>query len=621
MSSTEIFWPNGRLKRRVEFKNGVRSGLDEIWSEEGVLLDSGTYKKGKPVGTHKRYDERGKILEEIYYDQKKTQEPLPSFVKINKAELPSTPKQSFDLFKKYPLISLLSRSWVAEKTSFESLEPFNIGFADAIYVFGIGGGAPYFQLEKWLHEKRERKLIIFEDNPGFLAHFLMQDHAHYLINDPQVFLEWNQEGLAEKYPFERIEIVSIPSKNGVQFQRFRKSLFQKTTLSHALYIEKLHGYQPFENFVKNLKYVADSFYANELKNAFQGFPAIVCGAGPSLQCAIHELKRLSKYALIIAGGSTLAALSSQGVPIHFGMAIDPNIEEYYRFKNSFAFDTPLIYSTRVHPSIFHTCNGPFGYLRSGIGGRLDRWIEEELGLRSPLLGATLSQESIAVTPIATAFAQMLGCNQILFCGVDLAYTRDTRYAEGVANEEKLKFDEMDSIKSVSDRIVRRKNHAGKMVYTATRWLMESASLADFATQHPEIQFFNTSNEGLPIRGVSYKPLDTFCYSKELIPPSFKTLKMPKNTSERVKKKLRELFESLDRLINFLEILSGNKKGSRVLAELDLYEELAYGLLFKDIQEILEKAPSEEKWLFFLDHAKKYHQISKDCKATSFFVKG
>lgn len=38
-----LFWPNGQMKRRCHFKNGMRVGVDQMWNDEGKLLDEQEY--------------------------------------------------------------------------------------------------------------------------------------------------------------------------------------------------------------------------------------------------------------------------------------------------------------------------------------------------------------------------------------------------------------------------------------------------------------------------------------------------------------------------------------------------------------------------------------------------
>ena len=417
----------------------------------------------------------------------------------------------------------------------------------------------------------------------------------------------------ERYPVQHIEAVALPGYPISCFRRFRLELQRKTTLSHSLFLDRLHGYQPFENFVRNVPRLQGAFYGNGLKDAFQGMPAIVCGAGPSLQEAIPLLKELDGRALVIAGGSTLAALSSQGYVPHFGVAIDPNLEEYRRFRNSFCFECPLLFSTRVFPAIFRTCSGPFGYLRSGIGGAPELWLEEELGLTDPLLGKHLSDESISVTAICLAFAQHIGCSTILLSGVDLAYTGGRRYAAGVSDEA-TRLQELESAKSVADRIVRKKDKQGRFVHTAVRWLMEAASISHFAKKHPEIRWINTTSGGLKIEGLEEIPLSQ-ANSLLLAEPqdlrkqvarAIARAPMPQPKTDL----LQELKGSVLSVIGHLEILSGRKKGSKALAELELKEELAGSVLFYDMEKVLEQASRVSalpKWERYLEIANKYNQ--------------
>ena len=519
------------------------------------------------------------------------------------------------LMERFPRLALLAPTWPRGPTHLEELKAPNPGKAEALYIYGMGGGAPYFQLKPWLRENGGRKLIFLEDDPSHFSSWLFEDTAKELLSDPQVHLTLlssreDIQFLAEMFPLKRVEILSLPSRKGSRFRSLKLQLLRKTTLSHALYIERIHGYQPVQNFVRNLEQMPHSFFANRLQGAFKGVPAIVCGAGPSLQHAIPQLKTLTNQALLIAGGSTLAALSSQGILPHFGVAIDPNLEEYRRMKNSFAFEVPLLYSTRVFPSIFQTCNGPFGYMRSGIGGLLEVWMEEELGLMDPMIGEHLSPESISVTAICTAWAEFLGCNPILFSGVDLAYTGNKRYAAGVMEEGETPFAALDAEKSAADRILKRKDRKGQPIYTAVRWIMEAASLSHYARKHKDIQFINTTDGGLGFKKVPFISLSEaatkyLTRSSDLyrqVHEQIVQAAMPAHTQDLIGQKMKELRASLDQIIYHLEILSGKKEGSKPLAELELQDEMAMPYLFYDIHHLFSQ---EDKWSRFLDLALKY----------------
>lgn len=533
--------------------------------------------------------------------------------------------RNYALFmERFPKLALLLEISQGPPPEEESLSLVPLKEVDLVYFYGIGQGEPYFLLKDWLHESLERRLIFLSDDFSF---FLQNERAEEILLDPQIVLDLpaDIEALVERFPSNKIEILCLPSLKTRKFYSLRLQLLRKATLSAALHLDRIYGYQPFFNFIQNLKHLPSSFYANGLKGRFSGLPAIVCGAGPSLQKAIGHLKKMEQKGLIIAGGSTLAALSSQGVMPHFAMAIDPNLEEFSRLKNSFAFEVPFLYSTRLFPDVFQTCNGPFGYMRSGIGGLLELWIEEELGLNDPLLGENLSFESISVTNICLAWAQFLGCNPIVLAGVDLAYTDNKQYALGVKTEEtNLAKDFKKS--AAPHRLLKRKDRKGKPIYTAVRWLMEAASLSHFAKMHSEVQFINTTEGGIEIKNIGYEPLEeiekrwrTLDLRKKVQEEIFRS-PMPVDSEKIIQNKLQELQKSLDRVIVHLEILSKKKSP---LDELDLVEENAFSYLFYDAHQILDKEidqkfpawppidptfRSQEKWRHFLDLAKKYQRV-------------
>ncbi len=637
MDEIALYWPSGRLKRKCQFVKGVRHGLDQMYSESGVLVDEGEYEMGKPVGTHRRFNKKGNLIEEIEYldrarfnlrrwddegqihveaiwiDEKNYRERLwDRFQGIwVEKRLYRNKRVSELFFERFPKLSLLSHRWVEGELPQEKVKV-DPAKAEVFYFYGLVPSV-YFQCKNWLQERAEKRLVFLEDDPGVFAAFLKCKEALEILKDEQVHLEFFSKGdeeieaLAGRFPMKRIEVAALKSKKGAA--NLRLKLLRKTALAHALYLDRLHGYQPFQNFIENVKRLHGSFYANGLKGAFQNVPAIICGAGPSLKESIDLLRKLEKKALIIAGGSTLAALSSQGVQPHFGMAIDPNLEEYRRLKNSFAFEVPLLYSTRVHPDVFQTCNGPFGYMRSGVGGIPELWMEEELNLTGPFIGETLSSETVSVTAHCVAWAHFLGCSPILLNGVDMAYTGGKHYSDGVVSSDELKLQEIDKEKSAADRVLKRKNRSGKTVFTAVRWIMESKSISDFASNHPDTRFINTTEGGIGFKNIDYVPLEVASLGfeeldlRDQILNAIRSSPMPQKTEQRVSEKISELGESLHRLIEHLQILADEKKGSKVLAEMDLKEEIAYLYLFYDIEQIFKKETHFfKKWL---DLAQKY----------------
>ncbi len=494
---------------------------------------------------------------------------------------------------------------------------------DLLYVLGWDLAA-YQALKPWLAQAFSRELIFLEEHVENALSFLYTFGAKEAISHLQVhFSLLPQKGaarreeikcLAKRYPVARLEIARSPvaaAKSKSSFYRLRLDLLRATTLSHALHLDRLHGDRLFANWLANLRQLPSAFYAHRLKGCCENIPAIVCGAGPSLETSLECLRQAESRAIIIAGGSTLAALSAQGIAPHFGMAIDPNIEEYLRFQNTLTQEIPLLFSTRVFPEIFHTWNGPTGYVRAGIGGVPEIWMEEFLGLTDPLLGAgVLSEESISVTNICLAWAQFLGCNPIFLNGIDLAYTEKKRYASGV--EDQNSSIEATGVYSAADRFLTRKDRKGHAVHSAVRWVMEGASFSHFAEKHPNVRFFNTTDGGLSLRGIDDLPLDAameqFCRReydlRGRIFAALSTASMAEGTRSLLTENVQKLHSSLERTVEQIGVIlqeieemilhpDKGMTGRFILAEMELKDEDAYLLLFYDLFQVIEVVMQRE----------------------------
>lgn len=495
---------------------------------------------------------------------------------------------------------------------------------DLLYVFGWDL-AIYNAALPWLSSSPLRELVFLDDDLDSSSSFLAHPQAKNALQHPQVFFSLlpNGRGRKEKirevtreHPAKLLDVIGCPSyekKRSKALKTLRLSLLRSATLAYALHLDRLHGERLFSNWLKGLAHLPTSSYANKMKGAFKGTPAVLCGAGPSLESSIEDLRRLEHSALIIAGGSTIAALGAHGIAPHFAMAVDPNIEELHRFENNLNQEVPLLFSPRVFPGIFDVWNGPLIYLRAGLLGFAELWMEEELKLLEPLIGGgELSDESISVTSLCLAFAHFLGCDPIIFNGLDLAYTQGKRYASGVGCD-----DTAQTAYSAADRLLTKKDRKGRPIQSAVRWVMEASSLSSFIKKHPETRFFNATQGGLPFPGAPDLPLSSLpteshdlrgLIHQALIP-------MPADTASILQDKLQHLQASLERTLKHLDTLSTSPidSGAYALAFYEVKEEDAYLFLFQDlystVQTALRQSPDKNQpstiWKALFEIAKKY----------------
>ncbi len=151
-----------------------------------------------------------------------------------------------------------------------------------------------------------------------------------------------------------------------------------------------------------------------LKGAFKGVPALIVGAGPSLEKNRHLLKEFEKRALIFAGGSALNVID---VEPHFAASIDAEAP-YRQFKMHPFSETPFCYQSRMNRDNFSLVHGE-KLLFPDSSSEAINWVHEEERFDG---GWTVGN-------FLTAVAVHLGCSPIIFVGMDLCYEKGRKYAQ------------------------------------------------------------------------------------------------------------------------------------------------------------------------------------------------
>jgi antitoxin component YwqK of YwqJK toxin-antitoxin module len=62
------YHPNGKVRSRSEYVNGVLEGPTLVFRENGALLYDGQYRHGKQVGSWRFYGEAGQVERTVLYD-------------------------------------------------------------------------------------------------------------------------------------------------------------------------------------------------------------------------------------------------------------------------------------------------------------------------------------------------------------------------------------------------------------------------------------------------------------------------------------------------------------------------------------------------------------------------
>ncbi len=171
----------------------------------------------------------------------------------------------------------------------------------------------------------------------------------------------------------------------------------------------------------NLPVILRESNAGQLDGLFAGVPAVVVGAGPSLDENVRALARLQDRAVIIAADTTLRPLLAGGVRPHLVVGVDPAELNARHLAGVNGIDeTWLVGEGSLHPSAFD------GFAGRTFTFKVSRhepwpWLEGQAAGRG-----TLRAWGSVITS-AFDLALRLGCSPVTFAGLDLAYTHERPY--------------------------------------------------------------------------------------------------------------------------------------------------------------------------------------------------
>lgn len=182
------------------------------------------------------------------------------------------------------------------------------------------------------------------------------------------------------------------------------------------------------NTLGNVSAITRGADVGALRGAYAGTPAVVVGAGPSLDAVMPALAAVSQHALVIATDTTLRPLLHAGVAPALVAGLDPSLANARHFLALPELrHTWLVAESALAPSAVR----PFG----------DRtfWFRAAAHHPWPFLAASgvqVSELPVWGSVLTAAFqvALLAGCDPIVFVGADLAFTGGRPYARGTTYE-------------------------------------------------------------------------------------------------------------------------------------------------------------------------------------------
>lgn len=446
---------------------------------------------------------------------------------------------------------------------------------DVIYMYGVGLGYSYLALKPWLSEDPNHHAVFFEDDPEVIYRLFETESGSHILDDPQVHLFYFNKISDAEHVFNQIYWLFPKSKmlfdalplysrtKQAKFDELRHQITYDASVKTGLLDEYLEfGIAFFRNYYPNMLRINEAHLGDTLFGKFENFPAIICGAGPSLQKNIALLKSLNDKAILFAGSSALNALSAQGIKPHFGAGVDPNPMQEVRLKQVKDLNIPFFYRNRLCHEALKLVTGPKLYITGAGGYDVAAWFEEKFGIEGKWV-----EEGRNVVNFCLEIAFAMGCNPIIFVGMDLSYTDNKAYSPGVVSQNALSISELEASGTI------RKDIYGKEVHTEWKWISEAKWIGDFAEAHPEITLFNATEGGMGFPGVQNLTLKEVVEEHLLKPQPIKSQLEPllqSNSLSRITRKqivdsFQELAASLEKCTESLEFL--NKENEQVKKEI------------------------------------------------------
>lgn len=470
-----------------------------------------------------------------------------------------------------------------------------------IYVYGVGLGYALKPALDWLKKKADRRIVFLEDNMSVIYRFLETTQATDVLKHPKVQLFYFKsltendplfELLYWNFSLTRMRISALNSyatSKKETFEAFNQKMTYDFAVKNALVDEYLRfGGAFFVNFYQNMLSLPGSYLGNNTFGSFKKVPAIICGAGPSLGKQMDQLEKVLDKALVFAGGSALNALNAHGLQPHLGAGIDPNPAQFDRLSKNQAYEVPFYYRNRMYHDAFKMISGPRLYVTGCGGYDVSDFFEKKLNIEHEFL-----DEGHNVINFCLQIANQLGCDPIIFVGLDLAFTGMKSYAPGI--EEDATFDPAayGEVDEFDEKPILRKDIYGKPLYTLWKWVAEADWISTFAKENSQVTIINATEGGLGFKDVPNRTFKEVCEDylhrpypiRDRLHSEIQNSALPQVTMRKMVAMMDELKESLKRCVGHFDVLIDeidrsdsskySQSGRAALCETELAEEPAF----------------------------------------------
>lgn len=305
------------------------------------------------------------------------------------------------------------------------------------FVAILGMGLFYSALNILKERPHLQRLALFELDPGIFIQALINMDLSPILKDPRLILAigTDTEIFATLTPASRT-IQLEDSKVLYHEPSFKVDTKGYNQLKEDLYSHinslnvdgtttRMLGKDFLNNRFKHMSTIHHHFLLEQIKDKFNGMPAILVAGGPSLDQNIHLLKQVQEKAVIIAVDTVLPVLLKNDIHPHFLTCIDPNDLTFEKLANVVpkAKNIALVCASWINPKtpkVFPADQVFWTFTAKPM----ESWLNSLLG------GEILTRGASTVAHLNLITAHMLGCDPVVFIGQDLAFPGKASHANG-----------------------------------------------------------------------------------------------------------------------------------------------------------------------------------------------
>lgn len=291
--------------------------------------------------------------------------------------------------------------------------------SDSYIVFGLGLG---YHIKAMLDLDDGLTIDIIEPDINVICTAVYWSDLSWIYENPRVHLIYDPDytKLLKLLDVDSHLIIHNPSLRHVlkpdikvQLEKFFISDSGKRNL-------RIQFQNNFRENVKNC-----TRYIDEIKTQFEGENAIIVAAGPSLDKNVELLRNKPENTIVVAVGTVFNKLLALNILPDYVVFLDAQPRLYQQIRGIENCQVPIVCASTACKSIAQKYAGDKFLICQYGYDRAEDYVKDK--------GYQLYKTGGSVTTITLDMCIRLGCKEIAFIGLDLAYTDNRSHASQTAD--------------------------------------------------------------------------------------------------------------------------------------------------------------------------------------------